>query len=319
MHLLAADIGGTNSRFAHFEAPSANQLHLVRTVTLPTDSVGSFAGLMGRLAGHWGPLGQFDRAGLAVPGPVVQPRRCVLPNVPWGLVDLDTVPDLPPTVLLNDFVAQGWACLHPEAQDLALVTGPARTAGSAGLAALTRAVIGPGTGLGLCAVPPGLPPRIVASEGGHALFPFLPQGAPGAGADEFAFAAFLQDRADCTAVELVVAGRGLSHLHAFYTGEERQPAEVAACMHETPVLEAYARYLGRICQQWVLYTTCAGGLYIAGGIAAANPAVLRHPAFSEGLYTVQKHTALLRETPVWLVRNTQAALWGAAAAAQTGQ
>lgn len=322
MRLLTADIGGTNSRFAEFCAQGNGDLELCRSLTVPTAAVGSFAELMGRVREAWGPLSDFRAAALAVPGPVTQARSCFLPNVAWNRVELDSVPDLPPTVLLNDFAAQGWACLHPEAQNLQRVAGPdvpLPDARAARTCTLTRGVLGPGTGLGLCAVLPMAKhersPGIVTSEGGHALFPFLPAGAPGAGPDEMAFAQWLQQRAGCTAVELVVAGRGLTHLHAFYTGEDKEPAEVAAHMEQTPVLEAYARYLGRTCQQWILYTTCAGGLYIAGGIAAANPAVLTHPAFAQGLYAVQKHDELLARTPIWLVRNTRSALWGAAAAA----
>lgn len=336
-HILTADIGGTNSRFADFQlvpaelsknrgegtADALPQLKLVRTLTIPTSSVDSFAQLVETVRETWGDLGMFSRAALAVPGPVTHARRCHLPNVSWGVVDVGTAPQLPPTVLLNDFVAQGWACLLPDVQDLWLASEPmALTENVSAQATLakphvlpqTKAIIGAGTGLGLCALLPGSPPRVMASEGGHALFPFVPASSPQSSRcmDESVFADFLQQRAGSTAVELVIAGRGLSHLHAFHTGEEKSPAEVAAVMHTTPVLEDYARFFGRICQNWLLYTTGSGGLYIAGGIAASNPDILRHPAFWQALYDAQKHETMLRATPVYLVRNTQSALWGAA-------
>lgn len=334
--ILAADIGGTNSRFADFLLHPAPQpeLELTRRLRLSTATVSSFPDLLALLASEWGDLSIFDAAALAVPGPVVHERRCHLPNVPWQHIDLDLAP-LARVWLLNDFAAQGWACFCPEAQDLRCIlpgcppesrpdgssdlhpapsdprtlpgcSSAPRPGGSPDPHAVpgVKAVFGPGTGVGLCAVLPGSPPAILCSEGGHCRFPFLPT--------EHDYAAFLRARVMETQVEDVIAGRGLTHLHAYHCGEEKSPGEVAALMLGTPVLADYARYVGRAARDWILSTTSTGGLWLTGGILAANPHIVTHPAFAQSLYSGTTHTPLVQNNPVWLVQNTDAALWGAA-------
>ena len=311
--ILAADIGGTNSRFADFILHPTPQpeLELVRRLRLSTAAVASFPDLLALLASEWGDLSFFDAAALAVPGPVVHERRCHLPNVPWQHIDLDLAP-LARVWLLNDFAAQGWACFCPEAQDLRCILPgcppdlqtPSDCPPDPQTLPGVKAVFGPGTGVGLCAVLPGSPPGILCSEGGHCRFPFLPS--------EHDYAAFLRTRVGETQVEDVIAGRGLTHLHAYHCGEEKSPGDVAALMAGTPVLEDYARYVARAARDWILSTTSTGGLWLTGGILAANPQIVEHPAFAQSLYNGSTHTPLVQRNPVWLVRNTDAALWGAA-------
>lgn len=48
-HILAADIGGTNSRFAHFRANNAGKLELISHIWLKTAAAMSFADLLQNL------------------------------------------------------------------------------------------------------------------------------------------------------------------------------------------------------------------------------------------------------------------------------
>uniref|UniRef100_B8DP23 Glucokinase n=1 Tax=Nitratidesulfovibrio vulgaris (strain DSM 19637 / Miyazaki F) TaxID=883 RepID=B8DP23_NITV9 len=355
MRVLAADIGGTNSRFALYEAGGLARGHVPRpqdrlcAVRLPTAGTASFADLLRRAAAE--EPGLFTSPALlvlAVAGPVRGGRRCTPPNIPWA-VDLDEpalrapgMPPLPPVLLINDFVAQAYACLRPAAPDgpvapVAPVApdGPDEPDGPVVPDMLNMldvldghpvpdapiAVVGAGTGLGKCLLLPasgdGMPPRVLPSEGGHALFPFTDE-------REMAFAAFVRAHTGRQVIgDLVVSGPGLRLLHAFHTGQWLEPAEVAARLATgapgadsdlalPQVLSWFARFYGRACRDYVLETLALGGVFISGGVAAATPALVTHPAFAEAFRQSDTHADLLRAVPVRLVRSPDAGLLGAA-------
>lgn len=353
MRVLAADIGGTNSRFALYETDGLARGHAPRphdrlcAVRLPTTGAASFADLLRQAAavepGLFVPADGMPPAlaVFAVAGPVRGGRRCAPPNIAWA-VDLDdpalgppdgaapgqpplsALPPLPPVLLINDFVAQAYACLRSGMLDVLDVQDGVAVPDAA------MAVVGAGTGLGKCLLlppcQPGAPPRALPSEGGHSLFPFIDE-------REMAFAAFIRAHTGRQVIgDLVVSGPGLRLLHAFHTGQWLEPAEVAARLvpggtpRDEPdkgvgqalpqvlsqVLSSFARFYGRACRDYVLETLALGGLFIAGGVAAAVPALVTHPAFAEAFRQSDTHADLLRGVPVRLVRSPDAGLLGAA-------
>lgn len=359
MRVLAADIGGTNSRFALYETDGLARGHAPRphdrlcAVRLPTTGAASFPDLLRQAAavepGLFAPADGMPPAlaVFAVAGPVRGGRRCAPPNIAWA-VDLDdpalgtpaapgqtplaALPPLPPVLLINDFVAQAYACLRPGMLDVLDVQDGVAAPDAA------MAVVGAGTGLGKCLLlppcQPGAPPRALPSEGGHALFPFTDE-------REMAFAAFIRAHTGRQVIgDLVVSGPGLRLLHAFHTGQWLEPAEVAARLVPggvsgcepgggrddergrgvgqvqpqvlSQILSWFARFYGRACRDYVLETLALGGLFIAGGVAAAVPALVTHPAFAEAFRQSDTHADLLRGVPVRLVRSPDAGLLGAA-------
>ena len=316
-HLLAADIGGTNARFALCsvredrgslrEPGSAGRLELLEQVILPTTDFASFAALLAGLPAGFAASAQA--AVLAIAGPVERGRFCRPPNIPYTF-DLDALPPgaLPATSLfINDFTAQAHGCrmLGPDKalQVLPGVMDPERT----------QAVIGAGTGLGKAAlIPDGRGGYLVgASEGGHAAFPFV-------GPEEFAFQRFAMEATGepYPRWETVVSGLGLSLLHAFHAGARVSPAEAAAALTpQSPVATWFSRFYGRACRDFALEVLALGGVYVSGGVAARNPQLLTHPAFGEEFRRSATHGALLAAIGVRAVRHESAGLWGAAAAA----
>lgn len=300
--LLVADIGGTHCRYALVD-PFVTPFPLQDVRRASTADFSSFAELASFMLHDVTQTAQRpDVAILAVPGSVVTPGRALCPNVPWP-VDVCSAPELPTqTWLINDLVAQGWSCLAPEGQLLQTVLSPPLPI-SPHIRKI-QAVVGPGTGLGACiVVSESGRPFVLASELGHTLFPLRP--------DEAAFAAFAQGRGERLDSDHLLSGRGLSTLHAFFTGQELSPQDVAACMYNTPVAEWYARFLGRLCQSFALTTLCLDGLYVCGGVVAANIGLLRHPAFAEAFYDCPAQASILRAVSVYLVGNTDSALCGA--------
>jgi len=305
--ILAADIGGTHSRFAHFASEYGKPLMLLDSVWLGTKEAASFKGLMDNLRQSGFPLRpeEADIAVLAVAGPVEEGVRSAPPLIDWD-VDISRAREdfgLRQTVLINDFVAQAYACKSPVGEEAERILPGVADPNSA------VAVIGGGTGLGKAAlVPDGRGSYIaVPSEGGHADFPFE-------GEEEFEFQKFLLGELPDAYItgNIVVSGRGLSLLHRFLTGDDLAPEDVGAKLSpRSETLRWAARFYGRAARNYVLETLSMGGVYIAGGVAARSPQLVTHEAFREEFRCSSTLYAVLAHIPVFLVRNQESGLWGA--------
>ncbi|MFK4764394.1 glucokinase [Desulfobaculum sp. SPO524] len=308
--ILAADIGGTNARFAVFSLDGDGALVMGESIWLETGRCASFADLVGQLEVEHFPLlpRDADVVGLAVAGPVHGRAYSDPPNIPWD-VDLAGRDALlfKDFTLINDFTAQACACMTP-IFDEALLILPGKAEPDT-----TRAVIGAGTGLGMAAlVPDGAGGyRVMPTEGGHSLFPFVSR-------EEFDFMDFVRDRTGRRQVigDLVVTGLGLSLLHEFFTGERLAPAEVTAGFYsKSKILAWAARFYGRACRNFALSTLALGGVTISGGVAARSPELVTHPAFGDAFRFSETHAAVMERIPVMLNANEASGLWGAAHAA----
>jgi glucokinase len=332
--ILAADIGATNSRFALFTANldgASPQISLQREQWLEGASYPSFSDVLDALKRPGNDGAPFidvasapDIAVLAPAGPV-HDNECHLSNLPWVVraSDVEQALGIPRALLINDFVAQAYACMAPQNIDaVPLLPGKA-------MPGTPIAVVGAGTGFGKALVLPaedadstaaGFPEskaltlryltsaRVLPSEGGHTEFPFV-------GEEEFAFAAFaVKDiHVRRLLVDHIVSGKGLATLYAFHTGQSLSPPEATArAIHHPQTLATFARFYARVCRNFALNTLSLGGLFVTGGMALRLP-VLQHAEFArEFRETSPEQGALLRNIPIWHVRSHQAGLWGAA-------
>jgi glucokinase len=307
-NILAADIGGTNSRFAHFQIDRSGFLTLVETKWLATAEADSFPRLLEqlRLSDVFIPLDEFDIAVIAVAGPVKHQTYSAPPYISWD-IDLDGKKNkkiFRQAYLINDFVAQAYACPSPVGVAARVIlAGEIEREGVIG-------VIGAGTALGKALLVPIPGHGVVAlpSEGGHAYFPFTSP-------REMAFQEFYQEKSGRTHItgNLVVSGRGLRFIHWFLTGEALEPQQVAARFTpESETLAWAAKFYGRICRDFALEALALGGLYIAGGVAAGNPEILTHANFRNEFLDSPTMGHLLARIPVLLIDNQESGLWGAA-------
>lgn len=311
--ILAADIGGTNSRFGLFDHRPGREPELLESCVVPTASVRSLPELLARVreAGAGFDPAAADRVVLAVAGPVQDGVRCELTNAPWGIDLLDPDAGLPRerTVLVNDFVAQalGSRTRYAAQSAVTIQEGFARPG--------VVAAVGAGTGLGLCALvplpegPDGVSGRLpLPSEAGHAPLAFVTP-------REFEFLRFLQERTGHTHAfgDIVVSGRGLSAMHGFLTGRDVSPAEVAAEIGPDSETTAwFARFLARACRAYALSVLAWGGLFLCGGIAAKNPFLAAHPEFLREFRDCPAYGHLLAQVPIRLVTAPDTGLHGAA-------
>jgi glucokinase len=308
--ILAADIGGTNSRFAHFQIDRNGTLALGGIKWLPTTEAESFDQLLEQLraSDFTLPANEADIAVIAVAGPVEHGSYCAPPYISW---DIDLVKGtngkMPrDAYLINDFVAQAYACRSPVGLAARpILSGKPVAEGVIG-------VLGAGTALGKATLVPVTGHGFVArpSEGGHAYFPFISK-------QEFAFQTFYREKSGQNHItgNLVVSGRGLRYLHWFLTGDDLEPQQVTALFAEGKASETLAwaaEFYGRVCRDYALEVLALGGLYIAGGVAARNPEILSHENFRSEFLDSPTMGHLLAEIPVFLIDNQDSGLWGAA-------
>ena len=208
------------------------------------------------------------------------------------------------TILINDFVAQAFSCISSigKAAETILAGSPEPQS--------TIAVIGAGTGLGKAILVPNDQGGYSAapSEGAHACFPFV-------GEEEFAFQRFLINARQIhyATYNHVVSGSGLTAIHEFLTGNHLEPPQVVEQLSRHPrTLSWAAKFYGRACRDFALETLSRGGLYVAGGIAARNPDIVRHASFKKEFLDSEAMSIVLAHLPVFLIRDQDSGLWGTA-------
>ena len=311
--ILAADIGGTNCRFASFSLDQG-RLRQERVVwirsagLLDTDMV--LVALERELETS---LRTADVLVLGLAGPVSDGLRGGLINgaLRVDFTGLEQRYGIPRALVINDFTAEAYGCLTEIGEQARCVVRPTEQAEVPPTAG--RGVLGAGTGLGTASlVHDGrggwLP---VAAEGGHASFPFV-------GDEENDFHKFVCRELDYPFArgDDILTGRGLSLLHRYLSGETLEAREVGerALSRDTPTLRWYTRFYARACRNWILTTLCRGGLWIAGGIASRNPLSVTSDHFLRELYTTPHFASLIRSVPIYLIENKNSGLWGAAQA-----
>jgi glucokinase len=314
--MLAADVGGSKTLVGRF-APARPRPRLVAVRTLRTLD---FDGLPSLLAASGLLDADIAAIGLGVAGPVVD-GEVTMTNVPWRVraSDLHALAGQARVRLLNDLEAMAHAVPVLDPSELhTLQPGRPNAAGNA-------ALIAAGTGLGeavLHRVHGRLVP--VPSEAGHADFAARTD-------DELALVRFLRARHGRADIERVISGIGLVQVAAFFHGDDAcevagrfaegdGPARVSAAA-TAGTCEACAATLGLVVDAYgaeagnlALRAVATAGVYVGGGIA---PKILPwlDRAFCRTFVDKPPMTALLRDVPVHVILNDQAALVGAAVAA----
>lgn len=314
--VLLGDIGGTHARFAL----AANGAVIGPVAVRDCADFGDPAALLtAALAGFEG----RPRAALLAAAGAVADDAVRLTNLDWQLDG----PALCRSVgfaqcrIVNDFTAVAWSLPRLPAAELEQVGG------GAGLADAARAVIGPGTGLGVSALVPGENGwAAVSGEGGHASL---------ASADDFEAAILSRLHAELGHVsyEAVLAGQGLVRLHhaiievtgaaaAKWTAEHpMRPADVTRLAREEPggpagqAMAVFSRLLGGYAGDLALIVGARGGVYIAGGIVPQLGPLFDRVGFRQRFEAKGRFESYLAEIPAYIITSPAPALIGLAALA----
>jgi len=306
--ILAADIGGTNTRLALLDG----------TVMRP-DSVVSYpnagaASLYDHIERYMaGQSAAPDCVALALAGPVAGTSGD-LTNRNWHITTQQgaSAAGAPACVLLNDLQAQGCALAHLTPDVLVPIHTCAQS-GAPSQSPRTKLVIGLGTGMNIACVHPlpGGADFVPAAEAGHITFsPHDPE------LRDFAKAlgTYLDGH---VAAEDVLSGRGLAHAYRFTSGAQIAPEQVIAlaetgdaqALHATTLI---ARALGEHAGDMALVHLAKGGVYLVGGLARAMAPFLTRRAFTAPYTAKGRFSDLVADIDVHVVYDDFAALTGAA-------
>jgi glucokinase len=272
MCILLADIGGSYTRCAIADAHGP-----MRCVKLFTNE--DFASTAELLAAYISALIEADKprsAHLAIAAPVLGDRVQMI-NRAWGFsqTELRLQLGLQELTVMNDFAAQAWAVSG-------LAAGESVAIGSGGAQPnAPRAVLGPGTGLGVAAViwADGHS-HVLPGEGGHVSL-------PAQNAEEEQVVRAARDRYGHCSAERILSGPGLSFLYSTLSGRgEVAPAEIGqAALSGAPdairTFEIFFRLLGTVAADLALTLGAFGGVYITGGIVPRYVELMRRSGFRE--------------------------------------
>lgn len=302
---LVADIGGTNARFG-----------LVRRPGGPPEAVAvlpgaEYDGLPDAVAAYLDLYGGGVRPGaacLAIAGPV-DGDRYRLTNAGWhgSIRDLG----IPGAHLLNDFEALAFSLPFLAGDDLEPLGGPPPAA------RMVKAVLGPGTGLGVAGlVPAGDGWVPVPGEGGHVAAPAV---------TELEMEVVRALRADGMAhvdAEHLISGPGLTRLHrglALVDGVPADPlpaAEIVARADDprcARTVEVFCGLLGTFAGNVALTLGARGGVYLGGGVLPRIADRVRASDFRRRFEASPVLADYLASIATCLIVARQPALTGAAA------
>ena len=77
----------------------------------------------------------------------------------------------------------------------------------------------------------------------------------------------------------------------------------------------FTRFYARCAKNFILDSLAVGGLYIAGGIASKNPSIFSTNEFLNEFKNVYRREDILKNVPIYIVKNYDVSLYGACLAA----
>ena len=266
---LVADIGGTNARFAlHDHQHDELKEISVLSVRQHPDFIGALRYFITQIAqsGQWSAMPQSICLAVACP---VDQDLIRFTNSHWGFSKKALSAELGhiPLDVINDFSAIAYSLLELQPDEWHQIGGgepqPSKPV----------AILGAGTGLGVCTlVPVGHRFVVVDGEGGH--IDFAPTNE-----QEIAILSVLQRRFGRVSIERLLSGAGIENIYralcelesAAVIHHSAQQISAAALQGEdalaTETLAVFCRVLGSSASNLALISGARGGVYIAGGIA----------------------------------------------------
>lgn len=301
--VLAGDIGGTNSRLAIYEN-GAGGLTQVAQRTYPSGDYGDVGEILSSFLTVFG--ARCDLACLGLPGPVNSERTIHLTNLPWQ-VDrgricrtlrtdrVEFINDVEASAAgVSERAAGEFVCLHEGQPD---------PLGN-------RAVISVGTGLGVAGLSPS--GRAFATEAGHATFSPRSDFDLGVMRD-------LGREYDHVSWERVAAGPALPRIYALLAAVEASRLDAPAIVDRAdsdPVCRqtvvTFSTYLGAVAGNIALTMMATGGVFFCGGVAPRIFHAIGAGAMLAALFDKGRMRSLLERIPIFLVRDEDLALVGAA-------
>jgi glucokinase len=302
-HVLLGDIGATNARFALASKDVLGQIRTFEVAKYPQfeDALTLFLDEVG--------LPVTDAA-IAVAGPVVQ-QHAKLTNQAWTIDagELKTSFGLAARII-NDFRAVALSLPLLKSGDLVAIGGGKIEEGG------PKAVLGPGTGLGVaCLANSSADPVVVTSEGGHATL-------AGTCDREDRIIQYLREKFGHASAERAISGSGLENLYQAIAAidgltvgtqsaaEITNEALAGNCKIAHEALRTFCAFLGSFAGSLALTFGAKGGVYIAGGISPRILKFLRGSEFRSRFEAKGRFRSYLEAIPSYVIVHPAAAFLG---------
>ncbi|MCK5902691.1 MAG: glucokinase [Cocleimonas sp.] len=313
MNFLAADIGGTKSWLCLVQENDEGESKILSEQIYSSSHFSNATRLLEAFLEDIDISLTINKACLALPG-VIKGKQATLTNLNWSLDadDLKNKFSIDQLHFINDFEAAALGVGTLVSSDC-ITLNDAETDVQA-----TKVVTGAGTGLGLAWLTVAHQRHYAhASEGGH--IDFAPTST-----QQIALLAFLLKNYSHVSYERLLSGEGLQNIYCFLNQSIvgiPQPEQISKMAQKGDPLakkslmlfiEIYAAYIGNL----ALLFKPAGGIYIAGGIAARIVPWMESKAFQEAYFHKGRMKKIAKNTAVYLIRNHRLGLQGALSAAK---
>lgn len=305
-HVVLADIGATNARFAIGKNDTLGPITTFQVVEFP-----NFLAALQAFYRRNSSEQPVHQAMIAAAGPV-KDGHAALTNAGW-VIDAEEVQSEfgLKTTLMNDFEAVAYSVPSLTARGDVEPIGSGTADPSAPIA-----VLGPGTGLGVaCLISSGDKPSVIASEGGHATL-------AGTCEREDAIINQLRLRFGHVSAERAISGAGLESLFtaaAAVDGISVLPLSAARitenaltgeCQVCLDALKTFCALLGSFAGNVALTFRATGGVYIAGGISPRIVEFIRNSEFRQRFETKGRFSQYLQPIPSFVITHPAAAFLG---------
>ncbi|MCQ9325479.1 glucokinase [Neisseria dentiae] len=307
---LVADIGGTNARFALETAPQ----QIEKVEVLPCNDYDTIVDAAREYLKRAGSP-KISHAAIAIANPIMG-DWVQMTNHHWAF-SIETTRQslgLETLILLNDFTAQALAITQVAPEELVQVGG------SKPVANAPKAVLGPGTGLGVSGLIPSNTGWVpLAGEGGHVSFPPFDDA-------EVMIWQFAKKKYGHVSAERFLSGAGLTLIYealAIKEGVKPQkltPAEISeqALSGSSPLcrlaLDIFCAMLGTVASNLALTLGASGGVYLCGGIIPRFIDYFKYSPFRSRFENKGRFDAYLAAIPVYVVLSKFPGIHGAAVA-----
>jgi len=310
---LIADIGGTNARFALLEEDNQTPIEIKSL------ACSDYSSVVDAIHAYLDSI-SFVRPdnGVIAVATAVTDDHLKLTNNNWQFSIEETRKALGfgHLKVINDFTALSLAVPHLSPNQYTKINDGDEVEVKSGV----KAVIGPGTGLGVSAVMPNndiwLP---LESEGGHVSYGPLNE-------REAQVIEIIKNEMDHVSAETLVSGAGLSLLYktisilegkdinTFGAEEISRNALDQSCPIAHEALSMFCEILGTVAGNLALTIGSRGGVYIGGGIVPKNLDFFTASNFLERFEQHGRFTRYLRDIPIYVITEEYPAFAGVASA-----
>ena len=317
--ILAGDIGGTHTRIALFQE-EAGRLRMTADSTYPSRDHQGLEEIVSLFMRNR--RATVENACFGVAGPVLD-GQANISNLTWTVdsASLSRLLGGHQVWLINDLAAHASGIDGLQPEDTQPLNDAEAGTGNA-------ALIAPGTGLGEAGLFWNGTRRLpFASEGGHA--DFAPRNEL-----EISLQKYLRAKFGRVSYERVLSGPGLKNIYDFLrdSGLEQEPDSLRDELLQAADPQAVISHHGMaggsaICERAVrifvrvygaeagnlaLRFLAVGGVFLSGGISIKMLPKLQEPLFMEAFLDKGRLSPLLEKVPVYVVRNEEVGLIGAA-------